>query len=500
MIVLGVDIGTTGCKTIAFDETGRVVGTGYQSYPLSTDAGGKVEQDPDDWIRGMITSIQQATKDIDKSVIGGMALSTQAASSLLVDEACQPLTPAITWMDLRATAQKELIERELGNEYVYHTTGWKTHAELDMAKSRWLSENEKELSSQAYMFISTLEYANHYLTGFTAIDPTNAAMRQLMDIRTKKWDPQLLDYACIRKEQLPSIVESGCFLGFLTSSAANECGLGTNVKVFNGAHDQYCGALGASILKPGELMLSTGTAWVTLAVSEKIVYSTSFISPGPHIIPGLYGALVSLPTAGAALDWLKKNITGSTYEEIDNITPKRIGKCKDLYFYPYLVGSNFPSWEDRARGTFVGLDMDSDRFDMALACMEGVAFQLRRTIDEYEKSGVGITDVHVMGGALNSSIWLLIISSVCSKRIHIMKEKDTPCIGAACLAGVGTGLFENYEQAARLMNKSTLYDAEHEWRKYHSESTQTELTDHYQRKYQNYANKWELINKVYEAD
>ena len=489
MFVLGIDIGTTGCKAMAVNEAGEAVGAGYRGYGLLTGAGGHVEQNPQDWIDGMVVSVRQATAGLDRSRIAALSLSTQAASSLLVDGSFHPLTRAITWMDSRAISQRDAAEKELGSEAIYRTSGWRAHAALDMAKGRWLAENEPDLFGQARWFVSTLEFANQYLTGIPAIDPTNAAMRQLMDIGKNKWDPALMRGARIDERILPPIRQSGDFLGMLTAAAAEQLGLHAGVKVYNGAHDQYCGALGAAILRPGELMLSTGTAWVTMAVSEKAVYSESYLSPGPHIIPGLYGALASLPTSGAALDWLKNSITGGTYADIDQNAAQRIHKCKDVYFYPYLAGACFPEWNNTAKATFLGLDMDTDKFDLALACMEGVAFQFRRVLDEYEANDIGVTDIRVMGGAVNSSLWLSILSAVCGKRLHVMHEKETPCIGAACMAGVGAGLFEDYGQAARQMNKSSI-----------QEPPASIMKEHYQAKYQRYMDKWDVLKEVYGAE
>ena len=487
MYVIGIDIGTTGCKAIVVNEAGEAAGVGYHGYGLITGSSGRVEQDPRQWYQGMVASVRQATAGLNRLEIGALALSTQAASSLLVDKDFNPLTNAITWMDMRSIAQKEAIEHELGNEYIYRTTGWRAHAALDMAKGRWLAENEAAVFESSRYFVSTIEYANYHLTGIAAIDPTNAALRQLMDIRTRKWDSRILQCARIDERKLPSIMPSGEFLGCLTAHAAEELGLHTDVKVFNGAHDQYCGALGAAILKPGELMLSTGTAWVTMAVSDKAVYSKSYISPGPHVIPGLYGALASLPAAGAALDWLKNSITGNTYDEINQNAAQRIDKCKELYFYPYLTGACFPVWNSNAKASFIGMDIDTDRYDLALSCMEGVAFQLRMALDEYEASGIAVTDIRVMGGAVNSPLWLSIIAAVCGRSMHVMHVKDTACVGAACIAGVGLGLFEGYEQAAQLMNKSTQY-----------EPPSPSLATYYQLKYQRYCSKWNAMKSVYE--
>ena len=250
MLILGIDLGTSGCKAIAVDETGAVAGEGYESYGIIAGGDGFVEQDPLEWRRALAMAVLQATAALDRSKVCALSLSTQGASSLLTDGEFHPLMRAVTWMDTRATAQAEAIERELGCDYIYYTTGWRSLASMDLAKGRWLAENVPDISRRARHFISTLEYANFFLTGVPAIDPTNAAMRQMYDFRTGRWDPTLLEAARIDQAMMPPVLPSGEFLGYLTAEAAAELALGKGVKVYNGAHDQYCGALGLPSSSP----------------------------------------------------------------------------------------------------------------------------------------------------------------------------------------------------------------------------------------------------------
>ncbi len=457
MLAVGIDIGTTGCKAVAVDERGTVAGSGYRGYPLATAPGGRVEQDPGLWLEAMALSVRQALEGLDPGRVAALSLSTQGASSLLVDENFAPLTPALTWMDTRAAGELPGITAELDAAAIYRASGWRPLASLDMAKARWLAAHEPELVRRARMFVSTMEYAVHFLCGEAAVDPTNAAIRQLMDIRSRASDPRLLSCARLDAGKLPPILPCGSELGRLTAGAAAELGLPRTVRVFMGAHDQYCGALGASILRPGELLLSTGTAWVILAVSGQAVYSDSYISPGPHVLPGLYGALASLPAAGAALDWLRGRVTGGEYGEIDAEAARRLDAPRPdvqnaLYFLPYLARDSFPPLPAGAGAAFIGLDMGSDRHDMALACMEGAVFQLRRALDEFRACGIGVEDVHVTGGATVSPVWMRILSANLGARLRRTRVKDAPCVGAACIAGVGAGLFADYAGAAALIN------------------------------------------------
>jgi sugar (pentulose or hexulose) kinase len=476
MLILGIDVGTTGAKALVVNGAGEILGVGYKGYPLITKGDLCIEQDPTQWYEAACVAVLQATRDVDRPAVTALSLSTQGASSLLVDKDFNPLTNAITWMDGRASEEKRVILECLGDDYVYKTTGWRTHASLDACKLFWLNTHQKEIYNKSAFFISTLEYMNYRLTGVVAIDPTNCAIRQLMDIKSLEYDDLILKVVGGEKSKLPNIVPTGEFLGHLTQEAASDLGLTEAVKVYNGAHDQYCGLYGANIINDGELMLSTGTAWVAVGVSNEPRYTDSYISPGPHVVKGKYGALVSLPVSGVALDWLKGKIIEADYDLINAHVEKRIEKCKDLLFFPYLSGAAFPLWEENARGAFLGLTLEHDKYDLALACMEGVVFQLKMALEEYQN----VQTIRVMGGAIQSKTWMNILSVVCDCDCYIMSEKDTPCIGAVLIAAVGEGL--DYHYLVKKINKSIKYP-----------SLDDEMYHHYQSKYNKFREKSHLI-------
>jgi Sugar (pentulose and hexulose) kinases len=486
MYVLGIDVGTTGTKAIVVDEKGKTVGSGYKGYKLVSASGGIVEQNPEDWYEAAVTAVRQAVGNIDTSKVVSLSMSTQGASSLLVDKDFKPLTNAITWMDNRAVKQKDEISALLGDDLVYRKTGWKPLPCMDLAKYKWLMENDPISFNKASSFVSTLEYMNYRLVGVNVIDPTNAAMRQFMDIETREWDGQLLASVGAEKSKLPEIQPTALYLGFLTKNAAEDLSLHGKVKVYNGAHDQYCSLLGADIIEPGELMLSTGTAWAVMGVTERLSQPDSYIAYGPHIVKGKFGALAALPASGAALDWLKNNVIGSTYEEIDRNAQKRIEKSSGLFFYPYFSGVGFPDWNTTAKACLIGLGLEHDKYDMALSCMEGVVFQLKRALEDYKKNGIMVDTMKVMGGATRSNLWMKIIASLCDCELFIMENKDTACIGAAVIAGVGAGIYENYRQAARAMNMCMKF-----------EEDVSGLTAFYKLKYKKYIEAWPYLEKLF---
>ncbi|NCB00328.1 MAG: hypothetical protein EOM70_13255 [Clostridia bacterium] len=401
-----------------------------------------------------MATVRTATAGLDSTCLA-LALSTQGASSLLLDQNHQPLTPALSWMDTRAEYQALAIKENLGDDTIYKITGWPCESSLDMAKYAWLHEKEPERVRQAAAYVSTIDYIQLRLTGQLCIDPSNAAMRQLMDIQTLQWDTRILSEIDLPERQLPTIRKSGEQIGTLTLAAAADLGLDPSVVVILGAHDQYCGAVGAMALEPGEIVLSTGTAWALLATVDHLVYSPSRLSPGPHALPGLYGALATISTGGMTLDWLNQKITGLDYAAIESWLADSPVRHPNLLFYPYLAGANHPTWQAQHRGVFLGLELGHDRFDMTLACLEGLAFQTRLILDDYEQAGIPVQRIKVIGGATRSPAWMGILQAVCGIPLDVLELADASCLGAAAIAGVGCGLFSDYSEAATRIASQT---------------------------------------------
>ena len=198
-------------------------------------------------------------------------------------------------------------------------------------------------------------------------------------------------------------------------------------------------------------MLSAGTAWVLLAVTSKPLYSKSCIAPGRHPVAGLYGALASLTASGAALQWFKNGFLPEDFEVMNRVAAERGERVRELFFLPYQAGANYPLWHASARGVFAGLTLEHDRFDMARAIMEGVAFGVRRAVDDFAANGVRVSRIKMMGGAAKSDLWLNMVAAIAGVPVVKLAESDAGMLGAAAIAGVGAGLFPDYAGAAAAM-------------------------------------------------
>jgi sugar (pentulose or hexulose) kinase len=366
----------------------------------------------------------------------------------IVDESGTPVGNAITWMDSRSRAEAMELEQLLGNEYVYHMSGWRIFPTLDAAKILHL--RRAGLIQPGCRFLSTIEIVNQYLTGHAVIDPTNAAIRQLMDIQTGRWDPRMLEVLGITPEQLPDIKPTGALVGGLTRSAAQELGLQEDTPVYNGAHDQYCASIGAAAIAAGDMLLSAGTTWVLLGLGNQLLYSNSYIAPSVHPVPGLFGAMASLSGTGISLEWYKnKFLPDVSFKELDHLAQQR--EIGDLFYYPYPLGAAYPIWNTNAQAAFIGSNLNHDRFDYARAIMEGAAFGVRHALEDFSRNGFNISTLKVLGGASKSPLWTRLVCDIANTPVQLLQESDACALGAAIIAACGVGAHPDYTAAACAM-------------------------------------------------
>lgn len=483
MYVIGLDVGTTCTKALLVDDKGKVVANHSSSYALIS-KGSHIEQDAEDWIKASVITISNVAEKVNKRDIRGISLSTQGSSTVALDAEGNFIGNAVTWMDTRAEKEAAEISEKLGEDYIYYTSGWKINPALDAAKIYCLKKDPQY--SKAVLWLSTLEVMNLFLTGKAVIDPTNAASRQLYNVEQGCWDSKILEAAHIQTEELAEICPTGECVGELREEAAIQMGLLPGIPVFNGAHDQYCASIGAGAVNEGDMLLSAGTTWILLGIGKKPLFTKSCISSGKHPVQGLYGAMASLVCSGAALEWYKNGFLQENFDKMNEIVSTRREKAKDLFFYPYLTGANYPIWNLKVRGAFTGLALEHDRFDLARAIMEGVAFGVKRGLDDYASNGYDVKQLIIMGGASKSPCWCQMIASIIAKPVLKMNQSDVCAIGAAMIAACGLGIFKNYEKAAKHMsNVEEVF-----W-------PEQEEVDFYNEKYKKYIAMWNAIQEYY---
>ncbi len=443
--LIGTDIGTTGTKSMLFSEDGRLLSHAYAAYPLHTPGPDRCEQDALDWWRALVTTVRAVVQEAGADgEVAAISLSLQGGTLVAVDEKLNPLRPAIVWSDNRCASEAAAFAARFGGAYLYEKTGWNLSAGLNAMQISWLRENEPDVFRRTNKFLSVPDYISAKLTGRAAVDISDAGINQLADIRTSSYDPAILDFVGITERQLGDIVSSGEVIGPLTAEAKAELGLTGDVSLVAGAHDQYAALLGAGVTEAGDMLIGTGTAWVVTALTDQPNFESGF-AQSVSAAPGKWGSLVSLSTGGVCLDWLRGNVTLLTdgaekipYVALDAGAANRA--MGGVMFFPYFSGASHPFRDERMKAAFVGLDLSHDRFDMARAVMEGVAFQTIWTLDAFDKQ-YGTSRVKMSGGATKSALWTQIVADIANRPISIPATPDLTCVGAAILAGVGCKAF-----------------------------------------------------------
>lgn len=441
-LLLGIDVGTTGTKTMLVTRSGEVLSESYKAYALDRPKPFHVEQDPEDWWEAVCETVRECTLQ-HGSRVRAVAVSAQGGSLLATDEEFHPLAPARSWLDRRADAQGEQLAARFGRRDFFQRTGWPLYGAYTAVQLLNMRETEPALFAAAAHFFGTADFINSRLVGRAVGEANSIGITQLADARTHDWDDEILDFIGVHRNQLFSITAPGVAFGPLSDDSAIALGLPADVTVVAGGHDQYCAALGAGVVGDGDLLISTGTAWVALGVAVDPVHDPGMgYALGSHVVEGLWAQFGSFRNGGVCLDWVRSLLRGSgepdDYDTVNHESALSGFGARGLSFYPFFDGTTIPTWTDSAKGVFLDVELRHTKSDFYRAVMEGVAFELRRVIDALERFTAPASRIRVLGGAAKSDVWLDIISGVLGQRLEVLDIPNSACLGAAMLAGVGS--------------------------------------------------------------
>lgn len=436
---LGIDLGTTGTKTILFDENGKVLGKGYKGYDLITPKDGFFEQNAEDWYDAVVESTKQAIVGFDGE-IDGVSFSAQGGSFLFVDvdESGNviPLTNAITWMDKRA--DKEAVEL---NKIATDISGKKFGASSMVAKYLWFKNNTPKVYKKAKYVLSTSDYIYMRLTGKAVIDYTSAAMMGVYDPDTNDYSEKMIKLAGLSLENFPKIVQTGEYIGGANEEFKAKTGLRGKVSVYVGLHDQFAASLGANYFSSKDVIVSTGTTWVVFARNDEKIKGNFAYRKHPA---GDYGYFNSAISSGTVYNW-EKNLFGISYKEMDELaSQKEIDE--NLLVYPFVSGNGGYRGQNVLSYSIKNANFKHEKGDIFRATMEGVAFEIKQIINIYKRCGFDIGNIIVTGGATRSDVWMKILSDVLGQKLYLSEQADGCCFGAYSVVKKGVdGDFARFE-------------------------------------------------------
>ena len=449
MLYLGIDLGTSAVKLLLVDEHGAVLRTVSESYPLSFPHPGWSEQNPADWWDACVRGIHKLLDGFDASAVAGIGCGGQMHGLVALDSADRVLRPAILWNDGRTAAEVNYLNETIGRQTLSDCTANIAFAGFTAPKLLWMRRNEPELFARIDKIMLPKDYVQYKLTGVHACDYSDASGMLLLDVQHKCWSKQMLDLCGLTESQMPRLYESADVTGTLLPETAALLGLPQSVKVIAGAGDNAAAAIGTGAVHDGDCNLSVGTSGTLFIASDRFavdphnaLHAFAHASGGYHLM----GCMLS---AASCNKWLCEDIlkTDDYAAEQAAIDPQKLGQNR-VFFLPYLMGERSPINDTDARGTFVGLSMDSTRADVVQSVLEGVAFALRDSLEVARSLGLPITRSKLCGGGSKSALWRTILANVLGVTLEIPQAEEGPGYGGAMLAMVGCGLYPSVPSCA----------------------------------------------------
>ena len=452
MLYIGVDLGTSSIKLVLMNENGKIENIVSKEYPLSFPKPGWSEQKPEDWYQGFEEGMKELLNNHDKSQVEGISFGGQMHGLVILDDKDQVIRPAILWNDGRTTKECEYLNEVIGREKISSYTANMALTGFTAPKLLWVKENEPDNFARIHKIMLPKDYIAYKITGVHCTDTSDASGMLLFDVKNRCWSEEMMTIVDVREEQLAKVYESYEVVGTLKEDVAAILGLRSSVKVIAGAGDNAAGAVGTGTLEHGMCSISIGTSGtVFIATDEFAVDDRNAMHSFDHA-NGKYHFLGCMLSAASANKWWMDDIIGTKdyNKEQEKITT--LGENR-VFFLPYLMGERTPHNNPNARGTFIGMTMDTSREDMTQAVLEGVTFALRDALEIARSFGVKIERVRLNGGGAKSSLWCKMVANIMNVKVDKINSEEGPGFGAAILAAVGCGKYKSVEEAASQLIK-----------------------------------------------
>ena len=457
---LGIDVSTTGSKTLLMDHTGTVIGTCSTPHSLSTPKPLWSEQNPQEWWHATVNSVQTLLKEtkIQSNAIAAIGLTGQMHGLVLLDEDGNVLRPAILWNDQRTQAQCDEIHQRIGKERLIQITGNVALTGFTAPKILWVAQNEPEVYARVRQVLLPKDYIRYRLTGRYAMDKADGSGTILFEIKSRNWSPEILSALEIDPAWMPPTFEGPEFTGVVTAEAADLTGLLAGTPVAAGGGDQAAQAVGVGAVEPGIIGLTVGTSGVVFATTP-----TALIEPEGrlhafcHAVPGRWHLMGVMLSAAGSLQWYRDTLApNASFDELLKEAKDAPAGSEGLQFLPYLSGERTPYPDPLARGALIGLTLRHTRAHMTRAVLEGVAFGLKDSFTLIQNAGLKeITQVRASGGGTKGALWRQILASVLNTELVTVNTSEGAAFGAALLAGVGAGYWHNVQEACQQTVKIT---------------------------------------------
>lgn len=465
--VIGIDLGTSGTKTVLFNEWGHPIASHTVEYPLSQPHNGWAEQDPKDWWGAVCTTLRRVleSSEVPADRISGVGISGQMHGLVMLDKENRVLRPSIIWCDQRTAAECEEIERLVGKARLIEITANPALTGFTASKIMWVKKHEPEIYAQCAHILLPKDYIRFMLTGVYATEVSDASGMQLLDIANRCWSDEVLEKLEIDRALLGKVYESPEITGYVTEAAAGLTGLGAGTPVVGGAGDNAAAAVGTGTVNDGDAFTTIGTSGVVYAHTKQMA-----IDPKGRVhtfccaVPGEWHVMGVTQGAGLSLKWLRDTCCKpecdqaaaagvDPYVIMDQEAAQSPVGANRLLFLPYLMGERTPHLDPDARGVFFGLSAMHTRRDLIRAVMEGVSFSLKDCLTVLQEMGIDCKQMLACGGGGSSALWRQMLADIYGCAVSTIGSKEGPALGVAILAMVGAGIYPSVQEACNTILK-----------------------------------------------
>jgi len=496
MSLLGLDVGTTGCKVVAFDESGAVLAKASREYPLLNPQPGYYELEPNRVWADICACLLEVNAQVRHDPVSALAVSSQGEAVMPVAEDGEVLANSPVSSDQRAAAQSARLVEQFGFERIYELTGQPAGSLFTLPKVMWWKEHHPHLFRQAWKFLCYSDFVTWRLGLEPIIDHGMAARTMAFDIRSLAWSDELLAAGEMDENLLAKPMPSGSVIGEIPASVAQKLGFARQVQVVTGGHDQLCAALGAGVMQPRRALYSIGTteALAVILHQRNADLQQLHIPCYPHVVPGTFVALSGSQTGGRLLRWYRDELAGAERASAKHLKQDVydviVGQVDDapsrLLLLPYFAGSGTLYDDPTATGLIIGLTFGTRRKDIVKAILEGVTYEQALSLRRLNEIGIEVNQLTAVGGGASSDIWLQIKADITNLPIQVIHTSEAASLGAALLAGWATGIYQDLAGASQqlIRIRKTFYPRPNQ-------------AQHYQQQLKTYADVYAALRPVY---
>lgn len=447
MLYVGIDLGTSAVKLLLMNEKGEIQKIVSKEYPLYFPHPGWSEQKPEDWYTQTMEGLKELLAEADKSQVAGISFGGQMHGLVILDAEDNVIRPAILWNDGRTFEECDYLNNEIGKETLSKYTANISFTGFTAPKILWVKNKEPENFAKIAKIMLPKDYIAYKLTGVHCTDVSDASGMLIFDVKNRCWSKEMCDICGVKEEQLAKIYESYESVGTVLPEIAVELGIGENVKVAAGAGDNAAAAVGTGTVGDGMCNISLGTSGTVFISSKNFgVDKFNALHSFAHA-DGSYHLMGCMLSAASCNKWWMDEIIGTKEYAEEQKAIDKLGENK-VFFLPYLMGERSPHNNPNARGTFIGMTMDTTRADMTQAVLEGVAFALRDSFEVAKDLGIKIERTKICGGGAKSPLWKKIIANVLNIKVDVLESEEGPSMGGAMLAAVACGEYASVEEIA----------------------------------------------------